>query len=227
MSTVDPAHTELFDFKLPADSEALPREKIPMPVRGGGRGARPCARCRDHAHESIGPRTGSPHSVLRAVRLVEAIGPGVTSVDVGQEVVGFTPRSRWRFGGLRGRPRWRPRFEAERGGRRAQRSAPDACTHRWAGATGTRPTAGGSARPDPVRGRGRSHRGADRVAPLRGARHRTASAASADFARSAGADERLDPDAIDGSLEPVDISTLSEASSRSGPRWFFGPVGRS
>jgi NADPH:quinone reductase-like Zn-dependent oxidoreductase len=33
----------------------------------------------------------------------------------------------------------------------------------------------------------------------------TASAASADFARSAGADQRVDPDSIDASLEPVDL----------------------
>jgi NADPH:quinone reductase-like Zn-dependent oxidoreductase len=33
----------------------------------------------------------------------------------------------------------------------------------------------------------------------------TASAASADFARSAGADHRVDPDSIDTSLEPVDL----------------------
>ena len=188
--------------------EQLVVEQIPMPAAEEGE-----ALVRVHAAAITRNELDWPEDRFPAIPsyelsgVVEAIGPGVTSVDVGQEVVGLTP--------------------FDRDGVAADFAVVPV------GVLASKPSAvddvHSAALPMPaltawqaLQEHGRLQEGqrvlilgagggVGHIAGQIASRHfgahviGTASAASADFARSAGADERFDPDAIDGSIEPVDL----------------------
>ena len=207
MSTVDPTMRAV-RLQAPGGPEQLLVEQIPMPAAEEGE-----ALVRVHAAAITRNELDWPEDRFPAIPsyelsgVVEAIGPGVTSVDVGQEVVGLTP--------------------FDRDGVAADFAVVPV------GVLASKPSAvddvHSAALPMPaltawqaLQEHGRLQEGqrvlilgagggVGHIAGQIASRHfgahviGTASAASADFARSAGADERFDPDAVDGSIEPVDL----------------------
>ena len=209
--------------------EQLVVEQIPMPAAEEGE-----ALVRVHAAAITRNELDWPEDRFPAIPsyelsgVVEAIGPGVTSVDVGQEVVGLTP--------------------FDRDGVAADFAVVPV------GVLASKPSAvddvHSAALPMPaltawqaLQEHGRLQEGqrvlilgagggVGHIAGQIASRHfgahviGTASAASADFARSAGADERLDPmRSTDRSSRSISSSTLSEASSWSGPPVVLRPGG--
>ena len=195
-------------LQAPGGPEQLVVEQVPTPTPKEGE-----ALVRVHAAAITRNELDWPEDRFPAIPsyelsgVVEAVGPGATSVDIGRKVVALTPFDR------------------------------DGVAADYAivpvGVLATKPTAvdhvHSAALPMPaltawpaLHEHGRLQEGqrvlilgagggVGHIAGQIASRHfgahviGTASVASADFARSAGASERIDPDTVDASLEPVDL----------------------
>jgi NADPH:quinone reductase-like Zn-dependent oxidoreductase len=195
-------------LQAPGGPEQLVVERVPTPAPGEGE-----ALVRVHAAAITRNELDWPEDRFPAIPsyelsgVVEAIGPGAGSVEVGQEVVALTPFDRdgvaadyavVPFGVLASKPSAVDHLHSS--------ALPMPALTAWQALSehgrlqeGQRVLILGA-------GGGVGHI-AGQIASRHFGAHviGTASAASADFARSAGANERIDPDAIDGSIEPVDL----------------------
>jgi NADPH:quinone reductase-like Zn-dependent oxidoreductase len=195
-------------LRAPGGPEQLVVERIPTPAPGEGE-----VLVRVHAAAITRNELDWPEDRFPAIPsyelsgVVETVGPGATSVDVGQEVVALTPFDRdgvaadfavVPVGVLASKPSAVDHVHSA--------ALPMPALTAWQGLhehdrlqEGQRVLILGA-------GGGVGHI-AGQIASRHFGAHvvGTASAASADFARSAGASERIDPGAIDGSIEPVDL----------------------
>jgi NADPH:quinone reductase-like Zn-dependent oxidoreductase len=195
-------------LRAPGGPEQLVVEQIPTPAPGEGE-----VLVRVHAAAITRNELDWPEDRFPAIPsyelsgVVETVGPGATSVDVGQEVVALTPFDRdgvaadfavVPVGVLASKPSAVDHVHSA--------ALPMPALTAWQGLhehdrlqEGQRVLILGA-------GGGVGHI-AGQIASRHFGAHvvGTASAASADFARSAGASERIDPGAIDGSIEPVDL----------------------
>lgn len=207
MSTVD-LPMRAVRLQAPGGPEQLVVAQIPAPAAEEGE-----ALVRVHAAAITRNELDWPEDRFPAIPsyelsgVVEAIGPAATSVDVGQEVVALTPFDR---DGVASD------YAVVPVGLLAPK--PSAVDHVHSAALPMPALTAWQA----LQEHGRLQKGqrvlilgagggVGHIAGQIASRHfgahviGTASAASADFARSAGASERIDPDAIDGSIEPVDL----------------------
>jgi NADPH:quinone reductase-like Zn-dependent oxidoreductase len=195
-------------LRAPGGPEQLVVDRIPTPAPGEGE-----VLVRVHAAAITRNELDWPEDRFPAIPsyelsgVVETVGPGATSVDVGQEVVALTPFDRdgvaadfavVPVGVLASKPSAVDHVHSA--------ALPMPALTAWQGLhehdrlqEGQRVLILGA-------GGGVGHI-AGQIASRHFGAHvvGTASAASADFARSAGASERIDPGAIDGSIEPVDL----------------------
>jgi NADPH:quinone reductase-like Zn-dependent oxidoreductase len=195
-------------LQAPGGPEQLSVEQIPTPAPGEGE-----VLVRVHAAAITRNELDWPEDRFPAIPsyelsgVVEAVGPGAESVEVGREVVALTPFDRdgvaadyaiVPVGVLASKPSAVDHVQSA--------ALPMPALTAWQGLhehgrlqEGQRVLILGA-------GGGVGHI-AGQIASRHFGAHviGTASAASADFARSAGANERIDPDAVDGSVEPVDL----------------------